>query len=201
MIAGPTAIGVVLAGGASTRMGRDKAAAELGGSRLIDHVLNAIVAVDLVPVVAGPERPDVAAQFVADPPGLAGPAAGLVAAMRSHPGTDVVLVGTDQPYVRPETIRQLLEIDQPLVAPRDGRRQTLCAVYRAACRPQLEALLVTNPSPSLQTLFDAEGTDVAETEWRRWGEDGRSWLSIDTPEALSAAEATWPDPPHGTIRP
>lgn len=182
-------------------MGRDKAVAELGGSRLIDHVVAAIVAAQLVPVVAGRERPNVAAVFMDDPPGLAGPAAGLAAAMRTHPGADVVLVGTDQPYLRPETVRRLLEIDHPLVAPRDGRRQTLCAVYRAASLPQLEALLAADSSPSLQTLFDVGGTEVEETEWRRWGEDGRSWLSIDTPEGLYAAEAAWPDPPHGTIRP
>lgn len=182
-------------------MGRDKAAAVLGGVRLIDHVVAAVGAAELVPVVAGPKRPDLAVEFVSDPPGLAGPAAGLVAAMRMHPGADVVLVGTDQPYVRPETMRRLLSIDAPLVAPRDGRRQTLCAVYRTPCRSDLEVLLAANPSPSLQTLFDTGGTDVPESEWRRWGEDGRSWLSIDTPEALSAAAVAWPEPPHGTIRP
>lgn len=192
-------IGVVLAGGASLRMGRDKAVAQLAGRRLIDHVVAAVVAAGLRPVVAGTPRPEVAAEFVADPPGVAGPAAGLVAALRRFPDSDLVLVGTDQPYLRPETLRALLEIAGPLIAPIDRRRQTLCAVYRAESALAVEALVASRANPSLQPLFDAAGIDVPEATWRAWGEDGRSWMSLDTPEALAAAEAAWPDTPHGTI--
>ncbi len=35
----------------------------------------------------------------------------------------------------------------------------------------------------LQTLLDTAAVDdVPEADWRRWGEDGRSWFSVDTPE-------------------
>lgn len=195
------ALGVVLAGGSSSRMGHDKALSELGGRRMIDHVVAALRRAGLEPIVAGPVRPGVDAGFVADPAGLAGPAAGLAAVMRSHPGADVVLVGTDQPYLRSETVRGLLEIEGRLVAPVDGRRQTLCAVYRAEAHAALEDLLAGDQSPSLQALFDAGGVEIPASIWQAWGEDGRSWLSIDTRIGLEAAAAAWPEPPSGTIRP
>jgi molybdopterin-guanine dinucleotide biosynthesis protein A len=196
-----SAVGAVLAGGQSRRMGTDKASEAIGGKRMIDHVVAAVTAAGLRPVVAGARRPDVAATFVADPPDVAGPAAGLVAVMRRHPGAAVVLVGTDQPYVRPETLRALLDTPGPLVAPLDGRRQTLCAVYRAEVLPALERLIAVHGNPSLQALFDdPEAVDVSERTWRSWGEDGRSWLSIDLLAGLTAARASWPDPPPTTIR-
>ncbi len=181
-------------------MGTDKAVQRLGGRRLIDHVVAALHDASLEVVIAGPPRPDVDAAAVADPPALAGPAAGLVGVMRAYPGCDVVLVGTDQPFLRAATIQGLLAIEGPLVAPIDGRRQTLCAVYRSAAAPAVERLVAGTPSPSLQPLFDADGIDVPENIWRGWGEDGRSWLSLDTPAALAAAAATWPEAPDGTIR-
>ncbi len=193
-------LGVVLAGGAATRMGADKAAVRLAGRRLIDHVLDAVTAAGLEPLVAGPPRPDIAAAFVADPPELAGPAAGLVAAMRAAPGRDVVLVGTDQPYLRAETLRRLEAHEGDLIAPLDGRCQTLCAVYRATAVDQVERLVAARPNPSLQSLFDAPAAvRIPAATWRTWGEDGRSWLSLDTPAALARAEAAWPEPPAGTI--
>ena len=183
-------------------MGSDKAVARLGGRRLVDHVLDALAAAGLRTVIAGPPRPDVAAAFVADPPNLAGPAAGLTAAMRAYPRHDVVLVGTDQPFLRPETLQQLLAVDGDLVAPLHERCQTLCAVYRAGASARLEALVAATPNPSLQALFDRpEAVRVPPSIWRGWGEDGRSWVSLDTPDALAAAEAAWPDPPSGTIAP
>ena len=38
---------------------------------------------------------------------------------------------------------------------------------------------------SILTILDrVDTTTVEPEEWRSWGEDGRSWFSVDTPEAL-----------------
>jgi len=74
---------VVLAGGASRRFGSDKLAADLGGRTLLDATLASVPA-GLPVVVVGPERPvrREVAFVVEDPPG-GGPAAGLVAGLRT----------------------------------------------------------------------------------------------------------------------
>lgn len=185
-------LGVVLAGGASTRMGADKPAVDLAGRTLLEHVTTAVAAspVNRV-VVAG--RPGDDVDSVLDPPGLAGPAAGLLAVLRHWPGHDVVLVGADQPWVDAVLLGHLLALPGDAVVPLASRRQATCAVYRHACYPVLERLAATDPSPSLQRLLDGVvTTEVTEPTWRSWGEDGRSWCSIDTPQDLAEARQNPP---------
>lgn len=184
-------LGVVLAGGSSQRMGVDKPDLQLGGATMLDHVLAALAAAGVDGVaIAGRRVGDV--DSVTDPPGVAGPAAGLVAAFRRWPGHDVVLVAADQPFVDPATLRRLLAISGDAAVPFDGRRQATCAVYRHTCYPVLERLIAAQADPSLQQLLDrVDATEIDQPAWRGWGEDGRSWRSIDTPADLAAAEAAW----------
>jgi molybdopterin-guanine dinucleotide biosynthesis protein A len=198
--AGATPRAVVLTGGRSTRMGADKASLVLGGIRMVDRVLAACREAGLDAAIAGAAPAGLEAITLADPPGVAGPAAGLAAAMRAFPGVGIVLLATDQPYLRPATLRGLLATPGDAVAPVQGRRQTLCALYRTACAPALEALLAERGDPSLQTLLDRVATtEVGPADWARWGEDGRSWISLDTPDRWEAAAAAWPEPPLATI--
>jgi hypothetical protein len=104
-------LGVILAGGESTRMGKDKATVEVAGRSMLEWVTAAVVEAGLEPVVAG--RVEGPADVEAFPdPGVPhrGPLAGLVGAMHHHPDTPAVLVSVDQPWVRPATLRRLLEI-------------------------------------------------------------------------------------------
>jgi molybdopterin-guanine dinucleotide biosynthesis protein A/GNAT superfamily N-acetyltransferase len=191
------AVGVVLAGGSSSRMGLDKPGLAVAGRPMIDHVVTALAE-------AGVERVVVSGRLVKgldgvpDPPGLAGPVAGLLAAFRRLPGRDVLLVAADQPMVAPATLRRLVDESGDAVVPVDVARQTTCAVYRHACYPALERLVASDPNPSLQRLLDVVATsEIGPATWRRWGEDGRSWRSIDTPDELSAVRTSWPGPEGG----
>ncbi len=185
-------VGVVLAGGSSSRMGLDKPSIDLAGRPMIDHVITALAETGVDRVMVAGRLVD-GFDGVTDPPGLAGPVAGLLAAFRRLPGRDVLLVAADQPMVAPATLRRLLDEPGDAVVPVDVVRQTTCAVYRHACYPTLERLVASVPNPSLQRLLDVVATsEVGPARWRRWGEDGRSWRSIDTPDELSAIRASWP---------
>ncbi|MBI5157584.1 MAG: molybdenum cofactor guanylyltransferase [Acidimicrobiia bacterium] len=170
----------VLAGGASVRMGSDKTALVIEGMTMLDHVLAA--AAGFAVLVVGKEHPG--APSIPDrSTERRGPLAGLVAALEAT-AAPVLLLGADQPWVRPATLRALSELEAALpVAPTDaGVRQVLCAVYPPSILPQARRLL--EAGRGLQSVLDLGCRDIAPTQWRAWGEDGRSWFSVDTPDGL-----------------
>lgn len=189
-------LGVILAGGASTRMGKDKAAVEVEGRTMLEWVSAAVIEAGLEPVVAG--RAEGPADVEAFPdPGAPhrGPLAGLVGAMHHHPDTPAVLVSVDQPWLRPDTLRRLVGMDGalPVVPVEGGVRQTTCAFYPPDIVGAAESELAG--AGSLQSLLDVVSfTPVVD--WQVWGEDGRSWYSVNTPEDLENGLARF-GPPGG----
>lgn len=96
-------VGVVLAGGASSRMGRDKATLEVGGRTLAARAAERLARVCAEVVVADRGRGLVpGVRSVADGPGR-GPAAGLLGAARAVPGRPLVALACDLPAV-PEAL-------------------------------------------------------------------------------------------------
>ena len=98
----------------------------------------------------------------------------------------VLAVAVDHPFVRQETLRQLVSrYEGRAVVPIDGEvRQVTCAVYPASwaavARHELEA------QGSLQSLLDRMPQRlVTPDEWETWGEDGRSWFSVDDQSSLA----------------
>jgi molybdopterin-guanine dinucleotide biosynthesis protein A len=175
-------LGVILAGGASTRMGSDKALVEVDGEPMIERVARTLnlVCEDLLVVgrhgvLAGvPCVPD-------DHPGRLGPAAGVATALRAAAGRAVLVVAVDQPFVRVETLRFLAAMEQTTV-PRDEVLQITCALFTSEVFGAITAA-VDDRVPLWKVVRD-KARIVDESEWRSWGEDGRSWFSVDTPASL-----------------
>ena len=172
-------------------MGTDKALVEVGGARMIDHVVASLGSVTGRIVVAGRSRPPAGVHAVAVPDrsdGRLGPLAGLASVMAMAPaGARLVTLAVDQPWARSETLEALAEIDDglPVVPVPDGVRQTTCAVYPA----DLAAIAVEelDAGGSIQSLLDRSSFHpFTEADMARVGEDGRSWYSVDTPEAVTA---------------
>lgn len=187
-------IGVVLAGGQSKRMGADKALVEVAGRPMIEWVAEALARAFGEVVVSGrrdghghPTLPD------PDPAGQ-GPLAGLVAAMDAFPDEPVALVAVDQPWVRARTVGRLgaLVDDLAAVPVEAGVRQTTCAVYPPGLRDLATSELTEGGS--LQSLLDVAAFQPV-VDWQAWGEDGRSWYSADTPEAIARGLDRFGPPP------
>ena len=167
-------------------MGRDKAVVEIAGRTMLEAVIEAGRRIG-EPVLIG--RPVDHGGIRAIPdlrPGRLGPLAGLEAALAWASGRDVVLLAVDQPFVQAATLESLLDEPGEAVVPVDGGwLQATCAVYRTACLARVEALLET-PERSLQALLaGVERNIIAEATWRKWGEDGRSWFSVDSRDRLT----------------
>lgn len=145
--------GVVLAGGASRRMGRDKAtltvAGRFGGRTLVEHLV-AIVGqrCDPVYVVAAPgqELPELPARVLRDEmPGLGPlPAVGLGLRAAAAAGAERAFVcAVDMPFLTPAVIDRLAGVSAAadIVLPRAERDHYLAAVYRTALAETVDALV------------------------------------------------------------
>lgn len=179
-------IGVILAGGRSSRMGTDKAEVVLAGRTMLDHVYQALSQITEEVVVAGREEARDGITAIPDR-GVAhqGPLAGLASARAAHPKAVLVVVAVDQPWVRAETLGELVSLASglPVLPVEDGIRQTTCAVYPAAVLDGIDEELAAGGS--IQSLLDRVSfLPVTDDEWSGWGEDGRSWYSADTMAAI-----------------
>lgn len=185
--------GAVLKGGASSRMGRDKASLVLGGvpfaariARLLDAMCCEVLLVGGSPVDGAPGR------AVGDPEGPRCALRGLVAALAGAAGDRVLVVATDLPLVTDSLLRGIAAPSAAdAVVPRpDGRPQPLCAVYRRA--PALERARERLASERLSLQGFLEGLSVEWVDGQRLQHidpDGTALVNINTADDLERARA------------
>jgi molybdopterin-guanine dinucleotide biosynthesis protein A len=191
----PGTAGLLLTGGASSRLGVPKAELRRAGERLADRGARVLGAVCAPAVEVGPGCSPLPA-VREDPPG-AGPLAAVVAggaALAERGATGPVLVlAVDVPFVDVELLAWLAE--HPglgSVVPRvAGRAQPLCARY-APADLALAADLLAGGATALRALLTA--ADVTYADEEGWGgvATGRTFLDVDTPEAVAQAGLEWP---------
>lgn len=194
-VCGPRAVlsGAVLIGGASSRMGRDKAAIELGGVAFATRLARLLGSLcDEVLLIGGAPPADAPGRAVADPEGPRCALRGLVAALAAARGPRVLVVATDLPLVTPALLRGLVAPSAAdAVVPRPGTTpQPLCAVYGrervlALARERLAAGLLP-----LHGLLDALRVEWVEGErLRALDPRGTALVNVNTPADLARAEA------------
>ncbi|GMU47043.1 MAG: hypothetical protein AMXMBFR26_18250 [Porticoccaceae bacterium] len=98
------AIGALLAGGRSRRMGRDKALLPVGDGTLLDHMTIRLRALPLAEVVVCRDAPGCLADAL---PGL-GPLGALHGLSLRYPGRTLLVVPVDMPLLRAATLEKLL---------------------------------------------------------------------------------------------
>ena len=134
--------GLVLAGGHSRRLGRDKALLQRDGeSQLARMVATLERHVERVFVSARPDQQDEPERRrysqVVDRYQEMGPLAGILSAMEEYPAADWLVLACDLPNVVDATLEHLLEArsdDHPFTAfisSHDGLPEPLCTLWRA----------------------------------------------------------------------
>ena len=180
--------GLVLAGGLSARMGRDKAALLLpDGRTLLQRQVEELRAVGVarvfVSVRRGGARVLSGVRWVEDEAEQAGPMAGLVAGLKASPPGLVLALAVDMPSVTADHLRQLLAQatpDEGAVPVVGGQIEALAGIYPAGLAASAEAWLAGGQR-SVQAWVRRE---VAKETLRVW----------ETPAGWATAFRSWNTP-------
>lgn len=180
--------GLILAGGRSSRMGRDKAGLVLpNGSTLIERQAAVLRSVGVTTLFAS-MRPDQAWSLpgvtcVRDEVADAGPLAGIAAGLRAAPAGLMIVLAVDMPAVEPAHLRRLIELTRPnrgVVPVQAGQCDPLAAIYPTALADSAVAAL-------------HEGNRAVHT-WARAQADRGGLLWWETPADWSGVFRSWNTP-------
>ena len=178
---------VILAGGQSRRMGRDKLRLTLEGETLLQRALRrwGEVFPRVLVSVAGPERlPELGDRRVFDRFPGAGPLAGLHAGLLAA-GEDVFLTAADMPFSSPEKALVLAflcaDAEACVLTDAEGRWEPLFGCYRASLLPKAEALLASGRR-SMGALLGSVRLREVRPEELGEGPDSRLAWNLNVPE-------------------
>jgi molybdopterin-guanine dinucleotide biosynthesis protein A len=184
--------GLVLAGGRSTRMGRDKAALEFDGRSQLARafaLLAPLTARCFVSVRADqrddPLRADYP-QIIDLPNGMEGPVGGIRAAQLAHPEAAWLVVACDLPLLDAATLQHLLASRDPARlatayrSSRDGLPEPLCAIWEPASAGPLAAYLAGARTCPRKFLIESDTLLLDQPR-------PESLDNVNTPAELAAA--------------
>ena len=154
---------IVLCGGRSRRMGRDKAALPFGDETMLERVVRIVRPVVDEVILVAREGQQVVGGFrdiVRDPAEGLGPLAGLAAGLAAMRSERAFLTSCDVPLLRPEYVTRLFELSdgrQAAVPHIGGYYMTTSAVYARSVLPVAERLLAQR---RLRPFFLVEEVDA-----------------------------------------
>ncbi|HFQ95827.1 MAG TPA: molybdenum cofactor guanylyltransferase [Anaerolineae bacterium] len=189
-----TVTGLILAGGASSRMGRNKALIAWEGKPLVARVAAALAPIaDERLIVANDADPY---RFLGLPvipdiqPGY-GPLMGLYSGLKAASGELAVVAAVDMPFLAPDFLRFLLALapGYDVVIPEaGGRLHPLCAVYRrATCLPPITDAIARGQRRLIAFHPAMRVRRVPEASLRQVSPDLRALINVNTPEDLARA--------------
>jgi molybdopterin-guanine dinucleotide biosynthesis protein A/pimeloyl-ACP methyl ester carboxylesterase len=187
--------GFVLAGGASRRMGRDKAAIEVGGTAMVARVADALAGAGAGPVRVVGGAPQLAAlagaRHLPDRWPGEGPLGGLVTALGACEAPVAVVAACDLPSLDEVTVERLLgALDaQPsagVAVAVDAQRHWTCAAWRVdIAQPLLAAAFATGERAIHRAAVGIETAEVTVAP--------AAVHNVNRPEDLVAVESAAAD--------
>lgn len=188
----------VLAGGKSTRMGRDKAFLNLGGETLLARALKLAGTVTRDVWIVGDVKKFAAfGRVIEDVYPERGPLGGIHAALRSSAAELNLMLAVDLPFVDARFLHYLIGQAQEsgalvTVARAGGGWQPLCAVYRRAFLEVVEPALRDGKN-KIDSLFAGIETRVVdEAELIRGGFSPEMFRNLNSPGDWERAQESFP---------
>ncbi len=194
--------GAILAGGKSKRMGVEKAFIELGGSTIIERVIDTIgqIVSEIIIVTNAPEDfVHVKARYIRDLPiGIVkdihrgiGALGGLHSGLYHAAEDQVFICACDMPFINPELVRfivKVLDKSDAAVPVVQGFFEPLLAAYSKRCIDSIERDIEKGERQILSFYDSVKLRKINEWELRVFDRDLHSFININSPKDLIEAE-------------
>jgi molybdenum cofactor guanylyltransferase len=197
----------VLAGGASRRMGRDKALMTLDGRTLLERAVVAVASVARDTFVVGDRAAyhQFGVAVVADEFPGAGPLGGIATALRHARHAHVLVVACDMPFLsvpllqamaaQPRDFDVLVPVTSSVAS---GQRsastyETLHAIYERSILPAIELRIARGELQVAAALAGLAVRELPEAWLREYDPAMRSFVNANRPDDWQAAKALFGD--------
>jgi molybdopterin-guanine dinucleotide biosynthesis protein A len=185
--------GFVLAGGGSTRFGRDKALARIGDEVLLARLCAVMRGVTPSVMIIGSREKYAAfgAQCIPDRWPGEGPLGGIITALLTAAGTGGgreanIVIGCDMPFLTSDWLTYLVQRAQAseaeVVAPRSAHGlEPLCACWRASGVEKLQRVFDGGVRKVTEGMKHLSMEVLDETHWKRFDSADRLFWNMNTP--------------------
>ncbi len=182
----------ILAGGGSTRFGRDKALAEVGGAPMLERMIELLQSVTKqAKIVAAPGKyAAFGAEIVEDRWPGEGPLGGIITALEDAAESITkcewnLIVSCDMPFLTREWLAFLAERavksnGKALLPHSAGGPEPLCACYRTDAAGALRAAFESGVRKITDALQCVTTEVLDEADWKRFDSAGRLFWNMNT---------------------
>ena len=188
--------GFILAGGRSSRMGRDKAMLEIDGLTMIDRAIDLVRRVGVEPVVVGSvgesSRKPGGRVISDDWPG-AGPLGGIATALRDTQASWNLVVACDMPYLTKNWMEFLMcrastALGDAVVPMNESGAEPLCAIYHQRGETAIRDALENGVRKVTDGLAKLRVEYVERDEWKGFDPDGLLFKNMNEPADYEEAK-------------
>ena len=211
----PPIRGYVLAGGASSRFGRDKALVEIGGQTVLSCMCGLIEAVaGSVHVVAASERYPHLARVVEDRWPGEGPLGGIITALQATQASNGsewnLIVSCDMPFLTRDWLSYVIEralagapksrslaslgmtTASEVVVPRSEHGlEPLCACWRTSSAAKLQGAFDEGVRKVTEAMKRLRREVLDAQDWKRFDSAGRLFWNMNTQQDYQEALRVW----------
>jgi len=180
--------GVILAGGKSSRLGRNKAFLEIGGKRIIDRQIELFQAIfmDIKIVCKKKEEYNFPGHMVMeDIVGYSSPLSGIYTGLKVSNYENIFVVACDMPFLNIELIEYQLSFAgkyDVIVPVHDGNFEVLHTVYSKGCIPFIETMFRENNFRIYDFYKNVKLKIIDHRDIQRFDPEKKSFININTKE-------------------
>ncbi len=178
---------LILAGGASSRMGCPKHLLPASGGTMVDHIINRLGSLFTEIIIAGRSldlsRSNV--RIVEDIRPEQSPLVGILSGMKVSSTSNVFVLGCDMPFVKPGLIHLLTsrkeDTNDVVIPVVRGYLEPLCAIYSCSISDRITQYLDSGGRKVTGFFQTVSVTEVRESEIRLFDPLLKSFTNLNTP--------------------